>query len=410
MRPVPAPTDSPLARRVNVAVADLEDQLIELRRHVHAHPEPAWAEIGTTAHVRTTLQEAGLQPRPLGATGLVVDIGADQRTAGRRRVRLRADLDALPLTETSGLPFASTREGYCHACGHDVHTAALVGAALTLKRLDDAGDLPGGIRCIFQPAEEVQPGGASDAIDKGVLDGVEAIYALHCDPKVEVGRVGSRIGPITAASDHVTVTVSAEGGHTSRPHLTGDVVFALGQLATALPAVLGRRTDPRSGVNLTWGAVHAGNAANAIPTTGSITGTVRTLDAQEWRRVGRIVEEAARHVAAPYGVEVDVRYVRGIPPVVNTEREVRVADAAAKDVIGPEAVELTEQSLGGEDFAWYLTHVPGALIRLGTRTPGGPAFDLHRGDIVFDERAIGVGARLLARTALLAVDGEVRAS
>jgi amidohydrolase len=407
VRPVPAPTGSAVARRVNTIVAGLEPELIAVRRHLHAHPEPAWMEHDTTAYVAEKLRAAGLEPRALKGSGLIVNIGADPRGRGRRRIGLRGDLDALPLTETSGLPFASTRDGYAHACGHDIHTTALLGAALTLKQLNDSGHLPVGVRCIFQPAEEVQPGGAVSAIDQGALDGVDQIYALHCDPKVAVGHVGSRIGAITAASDTVTVTVSSDGGHTSRPHLTGDVVFALGQLITTLPAVLGRRMDPRAGVNLTWGAVHAGKAANAIPATGSVTGTIRCLDSREWHRAAKIVQESVDHVVAPYDVEVSLSYARGIPPVVNEERAVRVVDAAVKDVIGPDAVVLTEQSLGGEDFAWYLTRVPGALVRLGTRTPGGPSYDLHRGDIVFDERAIAIGARVLVRTALLAGDGQI---
>jgi amidohydrolase len=407
VRPVPAPTGSAVARRVTAIIAGLEPDLISVRRHLHTHPEPAWMEHQTTAFLADRLRAAGLEPRPLKGTGLIVNIGADPRSRGRRRIGLRGDLDALPVTESSGLPFASSRDGYAHACGHDIHTTALLGAALTLKQLDDTGDLPVGVRCIFQPAEEVQPGGAVSAIDQGALDGVDQIYALHCDPKVPVGQVGSRIGAITAASDTVTITVSSDGGHTSRPHLTGDVVFALGQLITALPAILGRRMDPRAGVNLTWGAVHAGKAANAIPATGTVTGTIRSLDQREWHRAAKIVQEAVDLVIAPYEVDVSLSYARGIPPVVNEERAVRVVDAAAKDVIGPNAVVLTEQSLGGEDFAWYLTRVPGALVRLGTRTPGGPAYDLHRGDIVFDERAIGVGARVLVRTALLAGDGEI---
>ncbi|WP_371744520.1 amidohydrolase [Georgenia sp. TF02-10] len=393
---------SPAARRISGMVAALEPDLIAVRRHLHAHPEPARMEHETTAFVAERLAAAGLEPRLLEGTGLVVNIGPDPREQGRRRIGLRADLDALPLPETTGLPFASTREGVSHACGHDLHTAALLGAALVLKDLADAGDLPVGVRCIFQAAEEVQPGGAESAIDQGVLDGVEQIYALHCDPKVDVGSVGSRIGAITAASDTVIVTVTGDGGHTSRPHLTGDVVFALGQLITALPAVLGRRLDPRAGANLTWGAVHAGQAANAIPTTGTVSGTVRCLDERAWQRAARVVQDAVGHLLAPYDVGVDLNYVRGIPPVVNEERAVRTIDAAVKDVIGPDALVLTEQSLGGEDFAWYLTRVPGALVRLGTRTPGGPSYDLHQGDIVFDERAIGIGARILARTALLA--------
>ncbi len=359
----------------------------------------------TTDVVADRLRAAGLEPRLLEGTGLYVNIGADPRGRGRRRIGLRGDLDALPVPERSGLHFASQRDGVAHACGHDIHTTAVLGAALVLKKLDDAGELPAGVRCIFQPAEEVQPGGAETSIEQGVLDGVEQIYALHCDPKVDVGSLGSRIGPITAASDTVTITVSAEGGHTSRPHLTGDVVFALGQVITALPSVLGRRLDPRAGVNLTWGAVHAGRVANAIPASGSVTGTLRCLDGRAWQRAAKVVQESVPQILAPYGLDVDLSYVRGIPPVVNEERSVRTIDAAVKDVIGPDAVILTEQSLGGEDFAWYLTKVPGALVRLGTRTPGGISYDLHRGDIVFDERAIGIGVRVLARTAVLAGEG-----
>ena len=402
---LPVSTDPDVARRITEHVASLEPELIAVRRRLHAHPEPARMEHGATQLIAKRLRDAGLEPRLLEGTGVAVNIGADPRARGRRRIALRADLDALPLAETSGVPFASTREGFAHACGHDLHTAALLGAALTLKDLDDAGELPSGVRCIFQPAEEVQPGGAEAVITQGALDGVEQIYALHCDPKVDVGLIGSRIGAITAASDNVTVIITSSGGHTSRPHLTGDVVFALGQVITQLPAVLGRRLDPRAGVNLTWGVVHAGRATNAIPATGTVAGTLRCLDGRVWQRAARVVQDSVEQILAPYGVEAELSYVRGVPPVVNEERAVRTIDAAVKDIIGPSAVILTDQSLGGEDFAWYLTKVPGALVRLGTRTPGGPSYDLHRGDIVFDERAIGIGARVLARTAVLAGNG-----
>lgn len=400
-RPTPVPRTRE-ATRVNALVARLEPELVELRRRIHAHPELSRMEHATTALVADRLRAAGLKPRLLPGSGLLCDIGADPRAKNRRRIALRADLDALPITETSGLPFASTKEGVAHACGHDIHTTAALGAALVLAELDREGALPVGVRMIFQPAEETQPSGAADLVDLGALDGVEQIYALHCEPKVDCGRVGSRIGAITAASDNVTVVVTSSGGHTSRPHLTGDVVFALGQVITQLPAILGRRLDPRAGVNLTWGAVHAGNAPNAIPNRGYVTGTLRCLDGRVWERAGKLVEDVAQHVLTPYNVEVEVRHERGIPPVVNDEYAVRTLDAAAKDILDPGAVVLTEQSLGGEDFAWYLTQVPGALLRLGTRSPGGRTYDLHRGDIVFDERAIGVGARVLARTALLA--------
>ncbi|AEG43747.1 amidohydrolase [Isoptericola variabilis] len=383
---------------LDAAVADLEADLVEVRRDIHAHPEVARQEVRTTALLLDRLRRAGLDPVPLEGTGLVCDVGPD--VPGRGRVALRADIDALPLTDSCGLPWASQVPGVAHACGHDVHTAVVLGAGLALGRLDAAGLLPHGVRLVFQPAEETMPGGAHDVVAQGALDGVEVIAAVHTEPKLDVGKVGTRIGPITSASDAVTVTISSGGGHTSRPHLTGDVVYALGQVITQVPAVLGRRLDPRSGVNLTWGSVHAGNAHNAIPATGSVSGTLRCLDVRAWERAGQVLHDAVEQVVAPYDVDVTVRHARGVPPVDNDAQVTAGLEAAAEAVVGPDGVVLTEQSLGGEDFAWYLTKVPGAMARLGTATPGDRRYDLHQGDLVVDERAIGVGARLLARFAL----------
>ncbi|HEX3647669.1 MAG TPA: amidohydrolase, partial [Pseudonocardiaceae bacterium] len=245
--------------------------VVAWRRHIHAHPELSRQEFATTDLIAGLLRSVGLRPRVLpNGNGLICDIGE-----GGRCVALRADLDALPITEATELDFRSTVDGVCHACGHDVHTTALLGAGLALAA---APELPGRVRLIFQPAEEVMPGGSLDVVAQGGLDGVERIFAIHAEPKVDVGKVGTRIGPITSASDSITVTLTSPGGHTSRPHLTGDVVYALGQVITQVPAVLGRRLDPRSGVNLTWGAVHAGVAHNAIPGTGTVAGTLRCLD------------------------------------------------------------------------------------------------------------------------------------
>lgn len=390
------------ASRVTQLVGSLQPELVEIRRDVHAHPELGRTEQRTTGLVAERLRLAGLTPRLLPGTGLTCDIGPSPVETGRRRIALRADIDALPVQETTGLPFASTVHGIAHACGHDVHTTAVLGAGLVLADLHTTGELPTGVRLVFQPAEEVQPGGALDVINEGGLDGIERIFAVHCDPKVDVGQIGSRIGPITSAADEVTVVMTGPGGHTSRPHLTGDVVYALGQVITQVPAVLGRRLDPRSGVNLTWGAVQAGSAHNAIPASGSVRGTLRCLDVRAWERASEVFHEAVEQVVAPYGVEVEVRHQRGVPPVENDARAVAVLEAAARDVLGEDAVLLTEQSLGGEDFAWYLTRVPGAMARLGTRTPGGRTYDIHQGDLVVDERAIAVGASLLARAALRA--------
>lgn len=381
-------------------VAALRPELVEIRRDLHAHPELSRLEQRTTRLVADRLRLAGLTPRLLPGTGLICDIGPGLAEGDRRRVVLRADLDALPVPDTSGVPWASTVPHVAHACGHDVHTTVVLGAGLVLAEMAAEGTLDRGVRLLFQSAEEVQPGGALDAIAEGVLDGASRVYAVHCDPRVDVGRIGTRIGPITSASDEVTVTLRGDGGHTSRPHRTGDVVFALAQVITQVPAVLGRRLDPRSGVNLTWGAVQAGSAPNAIPSAGIARGTLRCLDVRAWERASAVFHDAVQQVVAPYGVEAEVRHQRGVPPVENDEQSVAVLESAARDVLGADAVQLTEQSLGGEDFAWYLTKVPGAMARLGTRTPGGRSFDLHQGDFQVDERAIDAGVLLLARAAM----------
>jgi amidohydrolase len=316
-------------------------------------------------------------------------------------VVLRADIDALPLADLKDVPYASTREGMCHACGHDVHTTVVLGAALALKAVEGALVERGlAVRCIFQPAEEVVPGGAHEVLQSGALDGVDRAYAVHCDPSIDVGTVGLTAGPITAACDAVEVTLTGPGGHTSRPHLSADLTFALGKVLTDVPAVLSRRIDPRAGVALVWGQVEAGNAANVIPATGRVVGTLRVLDADEWRRIDGLVEEAVRDVVAPYHVAAKVDHVRGVPPVVNDQDCVATLADAVRATAGDRAVVPTRQSLGGEDFSWLLQTTPGALARLGTRTPGGATYELHQGDLVVDEAAIGIGARLLAVAAL----------
>jgi amidohydrolase len=370
----------------------LTPELLDLQHDVHAHPELSRGETRTTAAVAQRLAAAGITHRTLPVSGLVADLGAEQPAY---RVALRADLDALPVGERTGLPWASTTEGICHARGHDVHVAALVGAGLALKQHEAALRERGiGVRLLFQPAEEVIPGGAVDLIAEGALDGVDAIFAVHCDPSIDVGSVGLREGPITAAADRVSVHLSGRGGHTSRPHLTEDLTFALAKVVTELPAVLSRRLDPRTAFALVWGEVHAGQAANVIPSSGAIAGTLRMLDAKAWTTIGPLLAEAVQHVVAPYAVTAVLEHVQGVPPVVNDPDAIEVLRAAV-DGAGLVAVG-TPQSLGGEDFAWYLRQVPGAMARLGTRTPGGPTYDLHQGDLVVDEGSVVQGARLLA--------------
>jgi amidohydrolase len=378
------------------AVAALEDELVTLRRDLHEHPELGRGEVRTTAVVARRLEAEGIAVRRLRGSGLIAHLGAKEPA---RVIALRADLDALPIRERTGLPFSSRTDGVSHACGHDVHTTAALGAALALKTVEDRLTALGvAARVIFQPAEELMPGGAEDVMAQGGLDGVERIFALHCDPSLDVGQVGLRVGPITAAADQVDVILTGSGGHTSRPNLTQDLTFALAKVVTEVPAALSRRVDPRAGLALVWGSIHAGGAHNVIPSTGTVGGTLRMLDGKLWDGSERLVTELVHDIVAPYGVKAEVVFVKGVPPVVNDAACVEALTRAVTEAGA--TVAPTPQSLGGEDFAWYLTRVPGAMARLGTRRPGGATHDLHRGDLLVAEEAIGIGARTLACSVL----------
>ncbi|MFL6145797.1 MAG: amidohydrolase [Labedaea sp.] len=365
-------------------------------RHMHAYPELSRREFNTTELIAGLLSSVGLKPRLMpGGTGLLCDIGS-----GGRCVALRADMDALPLTELTGLPYASTVVGACHACGHDAHTAMLAAAGLALA---SAAELPGRVRLIFQPAEEVMPGGALDVIASGGLEGVDAIFGMHCDPRLEVGRVGTRVGAVTSAADLLELQLTSPGGHTSRPHLTADLVHALGAVITGLPALLSRRVDPRSGTVLVWGAVHAGEAANAVPQDGVLRGTLRTADHEVWEDLEPLVAGLVQSLLAPTGVGFKLRHQRGVPPVMNERESTQLLRAGVEAALGEDALTGIKQSSGGEDFGWYLEHVPGTFARLGVWAGDGPTPDLHQPTFRLDERALLVGVRVLVHTALAAL-------
>jgi len=389
--------DDALLAAIGERITSLSHELVDVRRDLHAHPELSREETRTTDVLARRLDAAGVAVRRLPGTGLLADVGAPEPAF---RVGLRADMDALPVRERSGVEFASTTPGVCHACGHDVHTAALLGALLALKEVEPALVRRGiAVRGIFQAAEEVIPGGAHEAITAGAVDGLDAVFAVHCDPSLDVGEVGLREGPLTAACDHVTVSVHGRGGHTSRPQLTEDLVYALAKVVTDVPAALSRRLDPRAGAALVWGRVEGGRASNVIPSSGECQGTLRMLDAQAWLGVGPLLEEIVHGVVQPYGVQAKIERVKGVPPVVNTADGIEAFRLAA--LSGGMRPVPTAQSLGGEDFSWYLAHTTGAMARLGTRTHGGPTFDLHQGDLVVDEDAVSLGARLLASVAVV---------
>jgi amidohydrolase len=402
------------ARWLDDWLREHEQSLVRTRRDLHQHPELGFAEVRTTSLIVERLRALGLEPRVLpGGAGVLCDIGdpasegADTGTPGEPVdptagpiVALRADIDALPLPDPKDVPYRSQTPDVCHACGHDAHTAILLGVA---EALSAAPSLPRGtVRLVFQPAEELASGGAPVVVAAGGLAGVSRIFALHCDPRVLTGQVGLRVGPITAACDRLEVRLSGPGGHTARPQLTVDLVYAMGRVITELPGLLSRRVDPRAGLSMVWGAAEAGKASNAIPEHGLLRGTVRVLDRSAWIDSERLVRELVEGIVAPTGAHADIAYHQGVPPVVNDPDAVAIQRAAALSGIGPHAPVQTEQSMGGEDFAWYLEEVPGALARLGVRPPEetGRMLDLHQGTFDIDERALAVGVRLMVHTAL----------
>ncbi|MEU1463940.1 amidohydrolase [Streptomyces sp. NPDC005727] len=383
----------------------LHAELVAFRRDLHMHPELGNQEFRTTAAIKERLEQAGLRPRVLATgTGLICDIGLPE---GQRPavplLALRADIDALPIPDTKAdCPYRSTVPDRAHACGHDVHTTIVLGAGLVLADLHAKGLLSRPVRLVFQPAEEVLPGGALVAIGDGALDGVGRILAVHCDPKVEAGRIGLRHGPITSACDRLEVALDGPGGHTARPHLTTDLVTAAARVAIDVPALVARRVDTRAGLAVTWGRIESGHAPNVVPQHAELSGTVRCLDLDAWRDAPDIVHAAIDEIATLHRAKSEINYVRGVPPVVNDRESAELLRRSMVARCGMESVESTEQSLGGEDFSWYLENVPGAMARLGVRTPGDRMVrDLHQGDFDADEHAITVGVELFTAAALL---------
>ncbi|MDT0400741.1 MULTISPECIES: M20 family metallopeptidase [Streptomyces] len=383
----------------------LRAELVAFRRDLHMHPELGHQEFRTTAAIKERLERAGLRPRVLsGGTGLICDIGTDgEAGTDAALLALRADIDALPIPDMKAdCAYRSTVPDRAHACGHDVHTTVVLGAGLVLAELHRQGLLPRPVRLVFQPAEEVLPGGANEVIEDGGLDGVGRILAVHCDPRVDAGRIGLRQGPITSACDRLEIALDGPGGHTARPHLTTDLVTAAARVVTDVPALVGRRVDSRSGLAVTWGRVESGHAPNVIPQHAELSGTVRCLDLETWRQAPDVVVAAIDEVANLHRAKSEITYVRGVPPVVNEAGATELLRDAMTARRGADAVEGTEQSLGGEDFSWYLERVPGAMARLGVRPPGERTVrDLHQGNFDVDEHAITVGVELFTAAALL---------
>lgn len=369
--------------------------LIALRRNLHAHPELSGREYATTDLVAERLELAGLSPRRLSSgTGLVCDLeGSD---AGPR-LALRADLDALGMDDEKDVPYRSQVPGVTHACGHDVHTVIMLAVARYFAH--HAGELPGRVRFVFQPAEERVPGGALDVLSDGGLDGVDAIVGLHCDPKLDVGSVGLKAGPISSAADMARIVLHGPGGHTARPELTVDMVTLAARVISELPAMVAVGAGDPGQVKFVFGAVRAGDAANVIPATCELGASVRTPALDVWERLPGVVDAALTGLLAGSGAEFELDYTHGVPPVVNDADITEVVHRAATRSFGADAVRPAVQSWGGDDFAWFTRQVPGTYVRLGVHDPRRSAqLDLHAGRFDVDERAIAVGVRLMIET------------
>lgn len=386
---------------IAAVVAAVEADLVALRRDLHAHPEPSWEEHRTTEVLASTLGAAGLVPTPAATpTGLLCDVGD---AAGTRTplVVLRADIDALRMADVKEVPYRSQVPGVCHACGHDVHAAAAVGAALALHRILTPGR--GRVRMVFQPAEEAIPSGAKALAEAGTVAGASAVFALHCDPQLPVGQVGLSAGPITSAADMIEIRLGGPGGHTARPHRTADLVQVAARLAVDLPAALDRLTDPRDGVNLTFGVIRSGDAPNVVPTEAVLQGSLRATGRAGWEQAARLLPGLVASVADVRGATWTLDHRVGAPPVDNDPWATGLMGRAATSVLGAARVRPTRQSTGGEDFSWLCEDAPGAFVRLGVTAPGAEPVDIHTPHFDVDEAAIGIGARLLAGAALEAL-------
>jgi amidohydrolase len=387
---------------VDRLVGEHAAELVAFRRRLHAHPELSGQETRTTEAVAERLRVQGLSPVVLAAgTGLVCEVG----TGPAPVVALRADIDALAMDDLTETDYRSRVPGVAHACGHDAHTAIVLGAGIVLARLLPTSGLSGVVRLVFEPAEESVPGGAVDVIGEGFFDGVGSVFGVHCDPKLEAGRVGLRPGAITSATDSLTLVLTGPGGHTARPHLTVDLVAEAARVALELPRVLESVAREHGRASLVWGALRTGDAPNVIPSSASLTGTLRTPEQSLWELAPDLVERAVAEVMHGSGAEWELRHDRGVPPVVNEPIATALLRGVAVELLGADAVTATEQSLGGDSFAWYLQRVPGSYARLGVRDPESdrPPYDLHASTFDIDERAIVHGARLLAMTALVAL-------
>jgi amidohydrolase len=388
-----------IARIKQLATQHLPET-VKVRRHLHAHPELSFQETETSAFVCAKLDEWGIAYKSgYVKTGIVAHIHGKHPDS--KVIALRADLDALPITEANDVPYCSTNKGVMHACGHDVHTSCLLGAARILHELRE--EWSGTVKLIFQPGEERLPGGASLMIKEGALasPSASAIFGQHVFPDLEVGKVGFRPGMYMASTDELYMTVSGKGGHAALPHTLIDPVLITAHILTSLQQVVSRRAKPGVPSVLSFGKMTANGATNIIPDKVELEGTFRTMD-EEWRaEAHRIMVEAAENVARGFGGQCELRIERGYPFLVNDEALTTQAQQAAREFLGAENVVDLEMRMTAEDFSYYSQLMPACFYRLGTRnSQRGITSGLHTSTFDVDEQSLEIGAGLMAWLAM----------
>ncbi len=348
-------------------VENLLPELIDIRHHLHRHPETAWEEVETGRFLSEQLRAHGVEHRSgVAENGLVVDVEGGLEGP---LTAYRADMDGLAVFEATGASYASVVPGKMHACGHDMHMTVALGVAVIATRLRER--LRGRFRVLFQPAEEPVPAGSSAMIEAGVMEDVSAIYAIHCDPTLPCGHVGLRYGPVTASMDIFDLAVVGRGGHSSRPHLSVDAIHIAAKVTEAIYQIRSRTVDPLDSAVITVGSIAGGEAANVICGRAHLTGTIRCFDARLRDELARWLEETARGISQSLGGDIELEIRKGAPPLINAAQLVDVVREVAGQVVSSESIHIIERaSMGGEDFSRYTLHAPGALIRFGTRAPG----------------------------------------
>lgn len=382
--------------------ADLTDQeqlstlLVSVRRHLHRNPELGLHEFKTSRFIREVLETHGITVEgPLATTGLYVDIKGDHPGPA---IGYRADIDALPIQDLKKVPYSSTISGIAHLCGHDAHTAVAIGVAVYLDQHRDL--IHGTVRVFFQPNEEGMPSGAPLMIRDGVLEGLSAVLASHVDPTVDAGTIGLMTGPATASADRFRIRVIAgTTGHSARPHQSTDTIWIASQIMNAMYQLVGRISDPRKPSVIAICRLHAGEAYNVIPAEAELGGTFRCTVNEDRGVFKSKIEETARLLGEGYGAKVEVDFDLGAPPVVNSKEVIEAVREVILDTKGPEAIyDIPVPSMGAEDFAHYLSHVPGALLRIGTRSSPSTGFVLHDSQFDIEESVLAPTAIMLSRS------------